>query len=104
MPPYPGDTSTNAAPHGQLPVNMSTHSTENSKATAQNKDPRSCSHSEVISPHVGTQNADTTCSQTPQGLRTPVPEMDTHTHREDSKHVADTPHRHKHAQNTSNTH
>lgn len=95
--------STNAALHTQLPMNVNTHSTENSKATVQNRDPCSCSHTEVISPHVGTE-CRPTCSQTPQRLRTPVPEMDMHTHREDSKHVADTPHRYKHPQNTSHTH
>lgn len=42
-----------------------THPTENSRVIEQNRDPHDCLHSEVISPHVGTQNADTTCSQTP---------------------------------------
>ena len=72
--------STNAALHMQLPMNVNTHSTKNSKATVQNRDPCSCSHTEVISPHVGTE-CRPTCSQTPQAENTNPGDGHAHTPR-----------------------
>ena len=106
MPPLPGNTSTDAAPRVQLLVNVNTpHPTENPRVMAQNRDPHDCSHTEVISPRVGTQNADTTCSQTPTEAENSSP-GDGHTGRRTASmwetHPVDKTH--KHARNTSDAH
>lgn len=45
----------------------------------QNRNPHNCSHTEATRPHVGSQHRHHLLRH-PQGLKTPVPTMGTHTH------------------------